>query len=236
MKKHYPWVVAALFFFANTQSALAAKSTRTDKPVGLIIGGNAEPAPSIASVSLGINITSFLRIQGGAGTYNNTVANVPRDLANYTIVPVAWGTVVMVQAMVKPFVYALAWFGDVLGQSLSNGKVKTHLRYKEYWPYPGFNSFKFKRLDAKSIMTLGGSTKLFVPGWDLSPFVGGGFSYIETSNHPFDLPDRKNIFYYNVGLDYQNKSGLNIGIGANFCPALSDKPLCGGFGGLGFYF
>jgi len=229
--------VGILFSIFNTHTALAAKkSHRTDDRIGIIFGGNAEPAPSIGSVSLGVNVTSFLRVQGGVGSYNSSIANVPRDLANYTLVPVSYGATVGFQALLKPFAYAIAWLGDAMGKAMSTGHVRTHLTYKEYWPYPSYASWKFKHIGASSVFTYGGSAKIFVPGLALSPFGGVGLSHLESSGHPYGLPDSKTMPYYNFGLDWQSKSGLDVMAGMNICPAISYSKTCGFFGSLGYFF
>jgi hypothetical protein len=64
--------------------------------------------------------------------------------------------------------------------------------------------------------TIGTAVKAFVPGWNLTPTAGLGYSHVSVSNNLSFAKDYKsNNLYFNIGGDWQAASGLNAGIGLN---------------------
>lgn len=91
-----------------------------------------------------------------------------------------------------------------------------------------------------SATSVGGALKMFVPGWNLSPFLGLGYTHFTLSgelssilgvtgfNSSGDYP------YLTTGIDLQTVGGFNIGFGVN--RAFIESPTMTPFGYLGWYF
>ena len=116
-----------------------------------------------------------------------------------------------------------------------------------------YNAFDFARFTAgigkisasigateASATTLGATSKFFVPGWNLSPVAGLGFSYVSVSQTGgskitvSNFNDSAAHVYATIGVDWQAASGFNIGAGYN----VSFKSGVGGlpYLNLGWYF
>ncbi len=116
-----------------------------------------------------------------------------------------------------------------------------------------YNAFDFARVTAgigkisasigsseASATTLGTTAKFFVPGWNLSPVAGVGFSYVSVSQAGgakitvSNFTESAAHVYGTVGVDWQAASGFNVGAGYN----LSFKSGVGGlpYLNLGWYF
>lgn len=71
--------------------------------------------------------------------------------------------------------------------------------------------------EEKSITTLGIASKFLVPGWNVTPSIGLGYSHVFLSDGlSLDNTDYKaNNIYTSLGVDWQSQGGFNLGAGAN---------------------
>jgi len=92
-----------------------------------------------------------------------------------------------------------------------------------------YGKFNFASTDAGpdsasgSITSVGVSAKVFVlPSWNLSPFVGAGYSYgkgtgtFTIGGESLNSAENLTTIVGSVGIDHQSNIGFNIGAGINY--------------------
>ena len=111
-------------------------------------------------------------------------------------------------------------------------------------PFPSFISYQVKfnatpwlqvegayGTAGKTVKSYGGSAKVFLlPSWNLSPYIGGGYTMAKLSG-AFTLSSKTvnlaqksmNVYYASAGIDNQSNIGFNFGGGINY--ALAPKVL-----------
>lgn len=221
-------LIAALTFSPLTH---AGDGDRTKQPFGLYLTGNGDPTPSAASLGLGLNLTSFFRLHANLGGYNNALANAPRGVYNYTLAPIEAGAV----AVVKPLFFGLAWFFDGLINFVTSGHNEKHLKYEDFWAGGSYKRLKSPYLDSQAVLSYGGGSQLFVPGWKLSPTAGIDWAHYDSSGSAYGLKGTGSHTYYKGGLDWQGVDGGNAAAGLNFCPNFTKKA-CGFYMSIGKFF
>lgn len=184
------------------------------------------------SGSVALNATSFLRLNGGAGFSNSSFGNAGRYAYNYTVAPVSYG----LSWAGKCVMYGFAWFGDAFTKLITTGHIRTHLNWNDFWPNMTYGKYQLKYRPEYNSLSYGGGGQFLVPGMKFSPAVGLHWAHIEASKgNPYGITDNTGHLYYSGGLDYQDPSGFNFGLGYNYCPRLNSFA-CGISGALGFFF
>jgi len=143
MRKPKLSIFAVVVFCLITGNAIAASSSgssRTANRLGAYVSILGDPFVSMFGANIGVNLTDFLRVNGGAGA---TVTGI------------------------------------------INGN------------------------------TYGGSAKLFIPGWNLSPFIGYGYSVVKVDFLGLVSKTFTGVTYVQGGLDWTADIGFNFGIGVN---------------------
>jgi hypothetical protein len=184
---------------------------RSTRNAGLYLSFHGDPAPSGIGANLGLTLGEFLQVHGGVGTFSNTISRA----SDYSV-----------GFVFRALSYPFAWLGYGLGRLLKSGHVDKHLHWGEYMPVTDVR-------EVRSITAYGGGAKLFVPGMNLSPTAGIGWSTYETAGHPDHLPDKGRHIYYTGGFDYVSSGGANFGTGLQFCPDIPGRRWCGFYVNIG---
>src|SRR5438552_2835723 len=123
------WFAVVVVFLVSHGAYAANASARTDHRGGATLSINGAPAPSAVGFNLDLNLADIARVSGGVGGYSDALENAPRAVYNYTVAPVAYGA----SAVLKPFIYIFAWFGDCLDKLITTGHIHSHLSYRDFW-------------------------------------------------------------------------------------------------------
>lgn len=158
--------------------------------------------------------------------------NAPRAFHNYVFVPLEWSVI----QLVKPVAFFFAWLGDGFDQFITKGKVRTHIKYQEFWENKRFSKLQTDYIKSHSIFTYGGGMNLFIPNAKLTPTVGIHWARFHANGGAFGIEGNESSqMYYSGGLDFMSDGGTQLGAGFNYCPGIS-KAACGIYGQIGMFF
>lgn len=91
-------------------------------------------------------------------------------------------------------------------------------------------SYGAMKSGGNGLSAYGVNAKLFlIRSWNLSPYVGGGFSFLKTdgdiefSGQTIDgSQTSRKVIYASAGIDHQSNMGFNLGAGINYLISPSD--------------
>lgn len=204
-------IMVSLFCFSPAMAKKGSSSgRRTGDLLGLYIAKN-DPIPGDVGGGLGINVTDFLRVNGGVSYADNSEdnPNVNTGFSDQMTAAMFW---IMTLGLIDY---------DEIVDFVSDNKDETEVPFT-----------KRKVVSKSASLDL-----ILVPSWQFSPFIGAGWVRYESENAFKDLEVKKDIPYYKFGFDFQHSgSGLYLAFGVNHSPDLPKPMQTTGFARLGLFF
>lgn len=201
--------LVALFVSPLALAKKGSSGGRGGDPLGLYVTNN-DPIPGEIGAGLGINVTDYLRINGGVSFADNSEdnPNVGTGFSDQMVAAMFW---IMAIGLIDY---------DEIVDFVSENKDKTEVPFTK------------RKVQSKSASL----DWIIVPSWQFSPFIGAGWSQYKTENAFKDLEPKKDIVYYKLGFDFHHESGLYFAFGVNHSPDLPKPIQTIGFARLGFFF
>ncbi|MCB0364666.1 MAG: hypothetical protein H6624_06565 [Bdellovibrionaceae bacterium] len=192
----------------SAQAKKGGSSGRGDDVLGLYVTNN-DPIPGQVGAGLGITLAPFLRLNGGVSYADNSSdnPNVDTGFADQMVAAMFW---IMAAGLID--------YDDIV-EFVSENKSETTIPFTK------------RKVTTKSASL----DWIIVPGWQVSPVIGAGWSQYRSENSFKDLEEKKDIAYYKFGFDWHHPSGFYFAFGVNHSPDLPKPIQTIGYARLGYF-